>query len=163
MEYIYLLYRSIPTFADFDDSDREILKTAVVNNAARGITGYLWRTGDQFFQALHGPMAEVDALYQKLIIDPRHQDVELLLRAFAPATSPFKNWSMGYDHFIDTELDLMPELDGSRPALSPERAVKVWDALVRAAESAMRFGSIQPIARAPQESERAYLERISDA
>jgi hypothetical protein len=39
----------------------------------------------------------------------------------------------------------------------------VWDGLVRAAHSAMQFGSIQPMARAPLESEVEYLARISAA
>ena len=161
MEFIHLLYRSVPTFADFDDSDRDILRAALLNNAAQGITGYLWRTGDQFVQALHGPADAVDALYQRLGKDSRHADMDLLLRAPAPSDSPFESWSMGYDHFIDSELGLDCDLDGTRPTLSPDRVQGVWDGLVRAAHSAMQFGSIQPLARAPRESEGDYLARIS--
>jgi hypothetical protein len=163
MDYIRLLYRSVPNFVDFDESDRDILRTALRNNPEHGITGYLWRTGDQFFQVLHGPAEAVDTLYSRLMADSRHRDIELLLRAPCGPDTPFGNWSMGYDHFIDTELGLMPELDGTRPALSSERAQEVWEGLVRAAQSAMQFGSIQPFARAPEESEAAYLTRLSRA
>jgi hypothetical protein len=163
VEFLHLLYRSIPTFADFDDSDRDILRSALLNNAAQGITGYLWRTGDQFVQALHGPADAVDALYRRLTEDARHNDLDLLLRAPTAAESPFENWSMGYDHFIDAEFGLERDLDGTRPTLTPERVQEVWDGLVHAAHSAMQFGSIQPMARAPQESEADYLARISAA
>ncbi|MEX1660402.1 BLUF domain-containing protein [uncultured Thioclava sp.] len=163
MGFVHFLYRSIPAFADFDDSDRDILRSALLNNAAHGITGYLWRTGDQFVQALHGPADAMDVLYRRLTEDPRHSDLDLLLRAPAPAESPFESWSMGYDHFIDSELGLERDLDGARPTLTPDRVQMVWDGLVRAAHSAMQFGSIQPMARAPLESEVEYLARISAA
>ena len=159
--FLNLLYRSVPVYADFDDSDRGILRSALQNNAEVGITGYLWRTGDQFVQALHGPADAVDELYRRLAEDPRHDDLDLLLRAPAPVASPFENWSMGYDHFIDAELGIARDLDGARPILPPERVTQVWDGLVRAAHCAMQFGSILPMARSPQESEADYLARIS--
>ena len=163
MDCLHLLYRSIPAFADFDACDRDILRAALQHNAVQGITGYLWRTGDQFVQALHGPAEKVDALYRRLHADTRHSDLELLLRVPAPGGSPFAGWSMGYDHFIDFELGLERDLDGARLPVAPERARQLWDGLVDAARDAMQFGSIQPLARAPRESEADYLARITGA
>ena len=72
-----------------------ILATARANNAALGITGALLFCDDAFVQALEGPMPAVEALFERIQCDPRHDHVVVL--DAAPAESRhFAAWSMAY-------------------------------------------------------------------
>ena len=55
-----------------------IVTTSQKNNPARNITGMLVATGDLFYQLLEGPEHEIDALYERILSDPRHNQVLLL-------------------------------------------------------------------------------------
>jgi len=61
-----------------EDQIQEMADKAAADNQARGITGVLMTTGGLFFQVIEGPDDEVDALFARIAIDPRHTDVALL-------------------------------------------------------------------------------------
>lgn len=160
MTFLQLLYRSIPRRPDFDPSDLAILRASLRNNAARGITGYLWRANGQFFQALHGPVAEIEALFACLEADPRHRDLEILLKEPCEDASAFPDWSMGYDHFLALELDAELDENGARRPIAAEEARQIYARMVAAAEEVRRYGSAFPYARGAGEDDAAWLARL---
>lgn len=89
-----LIYRSV---AETDAFDRRSLGQMVdqcqVNNDRLGIKGVLLVSGDRFLQVLEGPVTFVNELYNKIVKDARHHDVQLVAydndcRGF------FFDWSM---------------------------------------------------------------------
>lgn len=72
-----------------------ILVTARRSNAARGITGALLYSAGCFAQVLEGPLSEVEALFERIQLDPRHRDVKVL--QFHPLDRrSFGDWSMAF-------------------------------------------------------------------
>lgn len=63
------------------------------NNPRSGLVGALYFGDGCFFQVLEGPAAEVDALYQRLHEDPRHDDLRVLAREVVQRRS-FAGWAM---------------------------------------------------------------------
>jgi Sensors of blue-light using FAD len=71
-----------------------ILRQCKVNNPARGITGVLCFSEGIFLQVLEGGRSAVNALYNHIATDPRHQQVEVL--CFEEVSERrFASWSMG--------------------------------------------------------------------
>lgn len=91
----YLLYRSRAILPEDDMSNLDILRVAMLFNAANSITGFLCRDEGFFAQVLEGPRQVIEDLLARIRTDPRHENVELL------ETGPiekrqFPQWSMGY-------------------------------------------------------------------
>ena len=71
-----------------------IVRQSKSHNPAAGITGVLCCTEGLFVQVLEGGRAAVNALYNKIVADSRHHDVQLL--AYEETTERhFTGWSMG--------------------------------------------------------------------
>jgi hypothetical protein len=72
-----------------------IVRQSKAHNPAEGITGVLCCTGKGLFvQVLEGGRAAVNRLYNHIVADPRHHDVQLL--AYEETTERrFTGWSMG--------------------------------------------------------------------
>tara|TARA_B110000263_G_scaffold148430_1_gene128746 strand:- start:177 stop:665 length:489 start_codon:yes stop_codon:yes gene_type:complete len=93
-----LIYKSNTCW---DDLSNEMLvdlaKQSAENNQAMDVSGLLVLSGETFLQVLEGPSDAVNALYVKIIADPRHSSPRLL--SFEPITSrQFSEWSM---HVVD--------------------------------------------------------------
>ncbi|WP_198598289.1 BLUF domain-containing protein [Mangrovicella endophytica] len=72
-----------------------ILAASRRNNEAAGITGALLFNAGVFAQVLEGPLAAVEATFERIQQDERHGDVSLL--ALEPiAQRSFSNWAMGF-------------------------------------------------------------------
>jgi hypothetical protein len=72
----------------------QILKASRTNNARSGVTGLLCTSGDLFIQVLEGGRPAVNALYSRLVADPRHGTVTLL--AYDEISERrFAGWAMG--------------------------------------------------------------------
>lgn len=72
-----------------------ILEEARQHNFNHQIHGVLFYGNDHFFQCLEGRKNVVDALYEKLMNDPRHHHVQLL--SYVPIDySSFQSWNMKY-------------------------------------------------------------------
>lgn len=79
-----LIYRSrLNPEIDSGDLD-QIVFNAQRNNEKIAVTGILLFDGDYFFQILEGPYTEVNALYQAICQDPRHNNIVELMRDYAP-------------------------------------------------------------------------------
>ena len=72
-----------------------ILDTARRNNAGLGITGMLLYHEGSFIQVLEGEQAAVEALYEKIGQDGRHESANVVLRTQVEDRA-FNQWSMGY-------------------------------------------------------------------
>lgn len=94
--------------AGFNVSDIEgILAAAKEYNAKQCITGMLCFTPEYFLQCLEGGRANVNKLYQRILLDERHSDI-LLLDYQEIKERDFPEWSMGYipNNKITNEINL---------------------------------------------------------
>ncbi len=71
-----------------------LLYTARDRNAAQGITGVLLYSNGLFLQCLEGPPENVDALYAKICLDPRHREI-VVLQSIDTDERHFESWMMG--------------------------------------------------------------------
>lgn len=84
-----------------------LLYTARDRNAALSITGVLLYSNGLFVQCLEGPPENVDAIYAKICLDPRHAEI-VLLQAFETDERHFESWMMGCARVSDYQaLELM--------------------------------------------------------
>jgi len=82
----------------------DILAAARRRNPAMGVTGALLFSEDCFAQSLEGPMAAVEALFEHIQMDERHDQV-VLLEAGPISQRDFGDWSMGFaGHRTDAAL-----------------------------------------------------------
>lgn len=81
---------------EFDDEALEqLLSGARENNAILGVSGMLLFHEGSFIQVLEGPQTVVEALFEKIEQDPRHEHTEVLFRGDTDEAC-FEDWSMGY-------------------------------------------------------------------
>ena len=73
-----------------------ILMSARRNNPRDAISGALICRADLYLQLIEGPKAAIDALFAKIRLDDRHQDVTVLHRAEV-AERMFPDWAMRDD------------------------------------------------------------------
>lgn len=92
-----LIYRSRaiwhPDQRENEETIARIVTTARAYNALHGITGLLLVGAQGYAQILEGREGAVDALYRRILIDPRHAQVELLYTDHH-ADRDFGNWAM---------------------------------------------------------------------
>lgn len=74
-----------------------ILSASRRNNARLGVTGLLCHHDGSFLQFLEGEDATVEALYQRILRDPRHKDVLKMMGEPAEHRA-FADWSMALVH-----------------------------------------------------------------
>jgi Sensors of blue-light using FAD len=91
-----------------------ILATARSFNAEHGISGVLCQGQGFFVQVLEGQRSAVNRLYRKIVQDPRHQDVDVLLLDDIDQRR-FGQWSMA--HVVLSERD--PRVQRQDPAFDP--------------------------------------------
>lgn len=72
-----------------------LLARARVANARRDLTGALAFNSDCFLQALEGSAEALSALYGKLVVDPRHHQLQLIEFARIEERR-FDRWSMAF-------------------------------------------------------------------
>jgi hypothetical protein len=102
---VRLIYASTLTNRCDPEEVEEILAVARARNTAHDITGLLCFTADYFLQCLEGQRGVVNELYGKILVDPRHERVELLNYEETSARM-FSGWSMAYmsPQHVDSEL-----------------------------------------------------------
>jgi hypothetical protein len=91
---VRLLYVSRAVDPESGRAIESILSAARQHNLQNGITGILCYGGGIFLQAIEGGRSAVNDLYNHIIKDPRHQNVELL--HYEEITERrFGGWTMG--------------------------------------------------------------------
>ncbi|WP_119719227.1 BLUF domain-containing protein [Cognatilysobacter tabacisoli] len=88
-------FKPLPPELGIEPSVTRILAQSRLNNARRGLVGALYFGDGCFFQCLEGAANQVDALYSRLLDDPRHTDLQVLSRKPIEQRS-FATWSMKY-------------------------------------------------------------------
>jgi Sensors of blue-light using FAD len=90
-----MLYRSVEAY-EMDTADMlKLLLDARSYNIHSDITGLLLHHEGCFMQVLEGPREQVRALYDRIVVDPRHRDVVLEWDA-AVDERLFPDWQMGF-------------------------------------------------------------------
>lgn len=95
-----IVYRSVaaPTFSL--SSIYKMLSDARDNNQKKGITGCLLFHKNEFLQLLEGDQNEVTGLYQKIMADGRHWQIQTIKEQSIDAPL-FIDWSMAFYDFGD--------------------------------------------------------------
>ena len=75
---------------------REILNEARDFNTKHDIHGVLYFADEYFFQCLEGDELIIQHLLEKLLRDPRHQDIKLFQNNVLEDEGHFSQWSMKY-------------------------------------------------------------------
>ena len=97
---------------------QDILAVSRRNNATMGVTGMLLYLDGQFLQVLDGERHGVDNLYQRIVADTRHSNLQVLFRGIADGAL-FPTWSMGLKIVdIDREPGFHDAFTITRQALS---------------------------------------------
>jgi hypothetical protein len=94
-----------------------ILEQSRRHNQAAGVTGILCYSDRIFMQVLEGNRREVSELYNKIVRDPRHTDVEILLFEDI-AERRFSNWTMGQVNLAKVNPSLLLKYS-EKPRLDP--------------------------------------------
>lgn len=85
------------------DELSHLLKTSRVNNERDAVSGMLIYCERSFLQVLEGEVNKLDALYERITLDPRHHQLRLLRRE--PMLSRrFHDWSMAFEHLDGRQL-----------------------------------------------------------
>lgn len=105
---IMLIYGS-SSEVNFTEADLvEILEVAKKNNDTLGVTGILLYKDGNFLQVLEGEKDVVEALYNKVRKDPRHQAVMTIFVRKIEKRS-FADWKMGFVNLDTLDPNDMPE------------------------------------------------------
>jgi hypothetical protein len=102
-----LLYRSKATSTLGSLHLFNMLTEARAKNAAMHITGHLLYTKEVFVQCIEGPPESIESLWQSLLKDIRHHDIELLARGPIDARK-FNDWSMAFSSYPSLNRYNMP-------------------------------------------------------
>jgi len=87
---------------------RSIVRTSKKNNDAKEITGVLVEYKSDFLQYLEGDPVEIYKLFNKIKLDERHYEVNLL--QYSPLETPlFSGWAMVY-----RDLDSLDSVDRNK-------------------------------------------------
>ena len=94
MSHCRLIYQSTVSDKFLPNTEiKSLVERSSANNRALGITGLLLLSGDHFLQVLEGPADAVNALFARIMADPRHRDIRLL--TFEPTSEIyFDDWNM---------------------------------------------------------------------
>lgn len=85
---------------------QSIVATAQSRNQVAGISGMLCWSGEFFLQCLEGERDRVTHCFGKIMADPRHHSVELIVSS-PTAVRWFSTWGMGFSRLMSSHrLDL---------------------------------------------------------
>ncbi len=114
---VRLMYASRAASAVNQEELLAILRKSKANNPAAGITGVLCFSEGIYLQALEGGRSAVNRLYNRIVADPRHSDVELLSYEEI-GERRFAGWSMGQVNLGRLNPALLLKYS-ERPSLDP--------------------------------------------
>lgn len=91
---VRLLYASCAVASLTTENVDSILEESRSHNVPHGITGMLCFSNDLFIQVLEGSRKNVSDVYNRIVKDKRHSDIQLLIFEEI-AERRFGNWTMG--------------------------------------------------------------------
>jgi hypothetical protein len=98
----------------------DLLHYARAFNKIDNITGVLMHREGAFLQVLEGSSEDVGDLLSRILSDPRHNKIKIILDASVDRRL-FSNWTMGCADFDKPELSLIP---GIRTDLRDPQVIK---------------------------------------
>ena len=133
---VRLLYASHVAGDTPPDLTHAIMQTSHANNPRLGITGILCHSDRVFMQVLEGGRDQVNALYAKILHDPRHSDV-MLLHYEEISERKYSCWTMGHVNLAKVNPSILlrfSALPGLDPhAMSGRNSLALIDDLIAAA------------------------------
>lgn len=105
---IHLIYASAAVENFKGPSLSAMLQASRAANAKRAVSGMLLYSAGSFFQVLEGEESTLEALYERIAVDPRHDRVTRII-AEPIAQRSFDQWTMGFAELDPAEID---EVDG---------------------------------------------------
>jgi hypothetical protein len=114
---VRLLYASRAAAPVTHQIIESILQQSRTHNQSLGITGILCHSGEVYMQVLEGGREAVNALYTKIVRDPRHREIMLLHYAEVPERH-FAGWTMGHVNLAKLNPSLLLKYS-DRPVLDP--------------------------------------------
>ncbi|KOR32483.1 hypothetical protein TI05_06985 [Achromatium sp. WMS3] len=115
-----------------EDIISNILAVSRRNNAINNISGMLLYSGNYFLQCLEGSRLDVNKTYNRILLDPRHNNA-ILLEYGEIIQRDFSAWNMGYAGGIDIKeiiqaysvgSDFSPYYMSGKSALNLLKALK---------------------------------------
>jgi hypothetical protein len=94
-----------------------IVRASIRNNRAVGITGLLLVHRRQALQVLEGPPEAIGALYERIMLDRRHEAAQVIALQDAPQRE-FSDWSMCALRVNEGDDAIIDRLDAEGAALS---------------------------------------------
>ncbi|MGJ8527056.1 BLUF domain-containing protein [Maritalea sp.] len=80
LQSFQIIYASLAVKELDQDNMRDLLQIARKNNSSVNVGGMLVYHDDCFLQVLEGPRIAVEAIFKRVSTDPRHTNVNLLLK-----------------------------------------------------------------------------------
>ncbi len=114
---VRLLYVSRAVGPQTTTVTASILAKAQARNAAEGIGGVLCQGRGLYLQVLEGDRGAVNRLYARILVDPRHKDVDMLVFEEI-AQRRFAGWSMALVDLSDDD----PMVQLNHPEFDPYHA-----------------------------------------
>lgn len=103
---VHCIYTSVQTHPMTSAEVARLVQESRKRNRQNGITGILLHVEDTFFQVLEGPPEIIDALYDKILLDPRHARITRII--YEPiARRYFENSSMTLATLTPAEFTAM--------------------------------------------------------
>jgi hypothetical protein len=126
MSLVRLVYISASLLAD-DPSERrqvaDILLTSRRSNEESGVTGALLATDRNFSQVLEGEREAVEATYGRIVRDPRHKDIVLILYESIEVRR-FPDWAMAYIGPSQSAAEAVARVTSKVPACKTGQAAR---------------------------------------
>lgn len=88
-----LIYTSVQSKGFDKVAFGQLCEDASRKNSTRSVGGLLLYNDLEFMQCLEGPSDDVIAIYKKIVVDPRHFDIRLLVSETTDSRL-FETWSM---------------------------------------------------------------------
>ncbi|MHB8478421.1 MAG: BLUF domain-containing protein [Steroidobacteraceae bacterium] len=108
---ISLIYASRSTECFHEHEIPDLLQQVRLANAKQEITGMLLYICGSFLQVLEGQPEMVDAVFSKILRDPRHTELTLMTRESIPERA-FEGWTMMHKTLDPVEAgELIGEID----------------------------------------------------
>lgn len=93
MDFRRLLYGSVARGDDIRSDRIDILRQSRANNGLNGVSGLLWTDNARYLQVLEGSPDAVQAVFERIAFDKRHEKVRVLVDTMEPQRV-FSDWSM---------------------------------------------------------------------
>lgn len=98
--------RSLSVGAGFSEDVRKILLTSIHQNRMSAITGFLVMGEGRFLQVLEGPLAEVEATFERIRRDERHTDLVVIAQGPGERRM-FRDWNMAHHQIVQADQTLL--------------------------------------------------------